>query len=83
MAQFTVTVSDAELKALEWDIVNVQEWVQNAISEKARRVTDRLIERHTAYNPKKLSKSQKEAEIGKIELKTAAERKLEFENSEK
>jgi len=83
MPQFTVTVSDQELKALEWDIYEVQDWIQNAISEKARRVTDRLIEQNTNLNFKKLSKVEKEAEIDKMELETAKERQERFEQEEK
>lgn len=74
MKQFTVTISNEELKALEWDIYDVQAWIQNAISEKARRTIDILITRHTAFNPRKLSQSQRNEEIRKLALETAKER---------
>lgn len=81
MPHFTVTISDQEIKALEWDIYDVQVWIQNAISEKARRVTDILIEQNTILNPKKLNKVEKESEVSKMILKTAKERQLEYEQS--
>lgn len=74
MIQFTVIVSEEELKALEWDIYDVQEWIQNAISEKARRTMDTLIEQHTDKNPRKVPKAEKERIIKGLELKTAKER---------
>lgn len=74
MPQFTVTVSDEELKALEWDIYDVQDWIQNAISEKARRTMDLLIEQNTDKNPKKVAKAEKESIIQGLTLETAKER---------
>ena len=73
MPQFTVTVSNEELKALEWDIYDVEKWIQNAISEKARRVMDTLIEQNTNLNHKKLSKAEKEIEVSKMSIKKAKE----------
>jgi len=72
--EFIVIVSDEELKALEWDIYDVQDWIQNAISEKTRRTMDILIEKHTDKNPKKVSKTDKEAMIQSLKLETAKER---------
>lgn len=74
MPNFTVTVSDEELKTLEWDIYDVQEWIQNAISEKARRTIDILVEQHTNKNYKKISKVDKEKIIKDLKLESAKER---------
>ena len=74
MPDFTITVSDDELKALEWDIYNVQNWIQNAISEKARRTMDILVELHTDKNPKKVLKEDKEAIVAGLTFETAKER---------
>jgi len=71
------------LKALEWGIVDVQEWVQNAITAKATKVTDRLIRQYTNYNPEKLSQAERESEIRAMTIKTAAERNAEFEEESK
>jgi len=74
MPKFTVTVSDEELKSLEWDIYDVQKHIQNAISEKARRTMDRLIEQYTHKNPKKLPKTDKENIISGLHLESAKQR---------
>ena len=74
MPKFTVTVSDEELKALEWDIYDVQKHIQNAISEKARRTMDTLVQLNTNLNPKKISKIEKELIIKDLDLETAKER---------
>jgi len=79
MPQFTVTISEDEFKALEWDIVDVQEWIQNAISEKARRTMDTLLEQRTNLNYKRASKAEKEAEVGRMDLETAKERNKRLE----
>lgn len=79
MKQFTVTVSNEELKALEWDIYDVQEWIQNAISEKARRIMFQLIEQNTAYSPSKLTPAQCKTEISRLNLETAKERTKRLE----
>jgi phosphoserine aminotransferase len=49
---FTITISDEENKALTYDIVDIQEWIQNAIQNKARQCTDVIIEETTDQNPK-------------------------------
>lgn len=74
MPKFTVKVSDEELKALEWDIYDVQKWIQNAISEKARRTMDTLVEQNTTYNPRKLPKAEKEKIVKELDLESAKER---------
>jgi len=74
MPKFTVTVSDWELEALKWDIYNVQDWIQNAISEKARRTIETLIEQNTDRNPRKVSKLDKERMIRNLDLESAKER---------
>lgn len=74
MPKFTVVVSDEDLKALEWDIYNVQEWIQNAISEKARRTVDILVEQNTDKNPRKIPRAEKEKIIRRLVLETAKEK---------
>jgi len=38
MHEYTVRVSDAEKKALESDVVSLQDWLNNMIHQKARRL---------------------------------------------
>lgn len=82
MKEFKVTVTDEELRVLEWDIYSVQEWIQNAISEKARRTMFGLVKQHTNLNPSKLSKEEVETEISKLTLDTAKKRTNEFVTKE-
>jgi len=56
------------------DIYEIAEWIFNAVDEKCRRHGDRIVEQNTAYNPKKLSKVEKENIIRDINLETAKER---------
>jgi len=74
MPEFIVTVSDDELKALKSNVYDFQIWIQNAASEKARRVINRLVEEHTNLNYKKISKEEKEAVVHDLTLETAKER---------
>ena len=61
-------------KVLANDIFEIAEWIFNAVDEKCRRHGDRIVEQNTAYNPKKLSKVEKENIIADLTLETAKER---------
>ena len=43
MANFTVTVSDIDIKALENDILDVDEWIQNAVLGKINNCKKRML----------------------------------------
>lgn len=66
-------------KVLANDIYEISEWIFNAVEEKCRRHCDRIVEQHTAYNPKKLSKVEKEDIIRGLNFDTAKERTDELE----
>lgn len=72
MPTFTVEVSNEELKALEWDIADVQEWIQNAISNKARKMIDRAVETYTDKQPSKLSWEDKLTTVSGLDLPRAS-----------
>jgi len=61
-------------KVLANDIYDVAEWIFNAVNEKCRRHGDRIVEANTAFNPKKLSKVEKDLIIKDLTLETAKER---------
>ena len=42
MKTFSITIDDEVQKALEWDIVNLDIWANNAIFNKARRCADEV-----------------------------------------
>ena len=73
------TLTDEEEKALLTDMMDIAEWVENLLRNKVRQVMDRIIEEHTPYNPKRLSKEEKLKIIASMDLKTAAERQAELE----
>lgn len=74
MPDITVTIPDDIFKILEWDIYEVQEWLQNDISEKVRHLVDRIIQENSALNPNRLSVTQKMELIQKMKLESAKER---------
>ena len=43
MKTFTITIDDEVQKAMEWDIVNLDAWANNAVFNKARRCGDEII----------------------------------------
>lgn len=78
MSQFIIKINDAEEKALLTNMVSIQEWLDNAIHEKARRVMDRIIEKETDRQPKKIFFDKKCEIIRDIQLETAIERNAKF-----
>lgn len=79
MKQFTIQISDAEEKALTYVMIDIQVWLQNAISNRARQAMDEIISKHTNENCKVLDKVAKEQLIMDTTFKTAAERTAEQE----
>lgn len=87
MPEFTITVSDEGLKAIEaadgGGCYSFQEWIQNAASQQERRSMDFLVEKFTCLNYKNASISEKKAEILKLSLETAKERTDRFKREMK
>ena len=42
MKTFNITINDEERKALEWDILNLDFWANNAVFNKARQCADEI-----------------------------------------
>lgn len=71
MAFYNVTVSDAEAKALLWDLGsagNAQVWLDNAIHNKARQCMDAMLLKETDRRLDLLSPAEKEAVINDLVL---------------
>ena len=79
MISITVNLTDNEYKALLYDIVDVQEWIENALHNKARQIIDRLVAEHTSYSPAKIKYEDKLKLVASLKLKTAKERQEEQE----
>jgi hypothetical protein len=41
--QYTISLTDAQAKALEYDAVSPQEWIENVVQEKCRIVIDDIV----------------------------------------
>lgn len=67
---FTITfdITQTEHNVLRTDIVDLTEWSKNALQNKARKLIDRLILENTAYNPSRLTPSEKDVIISKMVL---------------
>ncbi len=74
MAKFTVTITEAEEKALLAVMVDIQEWLDNSIHNRARKATDKIIQDCTDRQPKKIPAGEKEAIILQTDFETAEER---------
>ena len=79
MKQFTITITAEEERALLTDMISIQEWIQNAISNKARQTIDSIIEQETTHNYRKLKPDEKKKLIAGLTLKTAAAKAKELE----
>lgn len=74
MNEYTVKLSDTEVKALSVDLLSIQEWLQDAITNKARQCIDRIILKHTDKQPGKLSIDDKLKIVDDLNLETRLER---------
>ena len=72
-------LSDAEVKAAEWDVLSIKDWVKNAISNKSRQMIDRIVTDNSDKQPKKIDKIEKEDIVMKADIKSAKQRQEELE----
>lgn len=54
-----MTISNEELKALEGEIVSIQDWINNAVSNKARKAINRIVIKETGRNPNTMTLAEK------------------------
>lgn len=79
MKEFTIEINDAEAKALATDLFSIQEWLENAVHNKARRLIDDIIGKATDRQPKKIPVKEKRQMIMDMKLETGAERNARLE----
>ncbi len=79
MPDYTVTVSDEEEKALLTDMISIQDWLDNAIHNKARQCIDVIVEQHSDRQAKKLPPDEKLRVVREAKVESAAERQAKFE----
>ncbi len=56
-------LSAEQVKALEWDIYNVKDWLENAVQVKIASVCDKLIITNSSKNPTQMAYSAKITEV--------------------
>lgn len=47
MSNITITLTDTQMKGLEYAAVSPQDWVENAVTNRARIANDEIIEMYT------------------------------------
>jgi len=71
MADGTIAVSYTTEQLKAWEnitTVSMQEWLQHALDNKARKSIDKIIERDSDKNYRKMNKAQKKALIKSMNL---------------
>jgi hypothetical protein len=83
---YTVSISDAEKKALEYIAVSVQDWIDNAVDNRARISIDEIynaeVARMTADPAITSIPADKDAVVLAADIKSAATRNAEAEAAE-
>lgn len=79
MTQFTVEINDAEEKALLADMISIQDWIGNAIHNKARQCIDVVVEQVTDRVAKKISVEEKLQIVRDAQVESAAEKQVKLE----
>jgi hypothetical protein len=64
VGQESFELSDEQIKALEWDIYLLKDWIENAIKVKIAGICDKLIIANSNKNPAKMSYPAKITEVG-------------------
>lgn len=66
---YTVGITTGEFKALEWVMTDQNQWVNNALTERARIASDEIVNLYTAY---KVDKGEAITAIGTTAIIEAA-----------
>ena len=83
MTTYTITLTDAEVKAMEYVALSVQDWADNALQNRARIAMDEIyneeVARMTADPAITTIPADKEAVVLAADIKSAAVRQAESE----
>jgi len=83
MTTYTIELTDAEVKAMEYAALDVQEWVDNALKNRARIAMDEIydaeVKRMTDDPEITAIPADKEAVVLDADIKSAAQRNAEAE----
>jgi len=85
MATYTIELNDAETKAMEHVAVSVQEWAENALTNRARQAMDDIynaeVARMTADPEITSIPADKEAVVLAADIKSAAQMNAEAQEA--
>ena len=83
--EIKITLTEAEAKALAYVAYDVQDWVENAVHERARIAIDEIFQQEVQRMLSDPSTTEipadKEAVVLAADIKSAAERQMEAEQS--
>jgi hypothetical protein len=83
MTQYTIELTDAEVKAMEYVAFSVQDWAENSLKNRARQAMDEIyteeVARMTADPAVTSIPADKEAVVLAADIKSAAVRNAESE----
>jgi hypothetical protein len=83
--EIIITLTEAEAKALAYVAYDVQDWVENAVHERARIAIDEIFQQEVQRMLSDPSTTEipadKEAVVLAADIKSAAERQMEAEQS--
>jgi hypothetical protein len=83
MTTYTIELNDAEVKAMEYVALSVQDWADNALQNRARQAMDEIyneeVARMTADPAITSIPADKEAVVLAADIKSAAVRQAEAE----
>lgn len=78
MQSFIVKLTDLEVKALKYDIVDVQVWINNAVYNKVRRNINRIVTRYTDKQPNKISDKEKVDILADVDFDVVNDRQIKM-----
>lgn len=80
---YTIELTDAEVKAMEYVALSVQDWIDNAVENRARQAIDEIynaeVQRMTNDPEVTSIPADKEAVVLSADVKSAAQRQAEAE----
>lgn len=79
MGEYTITLTAEEEKALLTDMMSIQEWIDNAIHNKARQCVDKIVEEHSDRQARKISRAEKLDIVKEAEVESAVEKQARLE----
>jgi len=82
MGKYEIELSKEQEKALLTDMVSIEQWLSNAIQNKARQCIDKVVEEYSDKQASKITEAEKLQIVKDAKVKSAAERSAEIEKAE-